>query len=487
MTTPAPGSDPAPTPNGSAPGSAGGYSPEIPHESPDDSLAPRTRLASSVGRMFDLSGPLTLPLRGLASAAVSLRHRNYRLFWAGSFVSNIGSWMHTTARSWLVYELSGHSKLWVGLDAFALGAPALLTPMSGVLADRLDRRWLLGVANLLASVIALALALLYWSGNIQVWQIILSSLFMGLINVAIFPANQSLIPELVGRHELTNAVALNSLQFNSSRVIGPALGGMVLLTLGAGWNFTFNAVSFLAVVAALAVMNLTPAPSPSTHEPPLRSLRQGMSYIRRRPDILVMLALVMLTGVLGSPTLTLLPALSREVFAGAEKEYSYFLSAFGAGAVVGAILLAARSRRGPTPWRIYLTLPCLGAVEALLSVAGRLPVALLLIAAAGSMWVGTMARVNTAILSSTPRHLRGRVSGFFVMCFLVGLPLGSLGFGALADRIGTQPVFVLCGLLLALGSTVIYFFARRAGVRYQAHAADESLPASSPLVPDEPA
>lgn len=461
--------------------------PASPLDSPDDAITSRTSFASSLGRMFDLSGPLTLPLRGLASATVSLRHRNYRLFWAGSFVSNIGSWMHTTARSWLVYELSGHSKLWVGLDAFALGAPALLTPMSGVLADRLDRRWLLGVANLLAGFIALALALLYWSGHIHVWQIVLSSLFMGLINVAIFPANQSLIPELVGRNELTNAVALNSLQFNSSRVIGPAIGGVVLLTLGAGWNFTLNAVSFLAVVAALAVMTLAPAPAHVTHEPPLRSLRQGMSYIRRRPDILVMLSLVMLTGVLGSPTLTLLPALSREVFAGAEKEYSYFLSAFGAGAVIGAILLAARSRRGPTPWRIYVTLPCLGVVEALLSVAGRLPVALLLIAAAGSMWVGTMARVNTAILSSTPRHLRGRVSGFFVMCFLVGLPLGSLGFGALADRIGTQPVFVLCGLLLALGSTVIYFFARRARVRYQADAADDSLPASSPLAPDEPA
>ncbi|MCC7147086.1 MAG: MFS transporter [Phycisphaeraceae bacterium] len=404
---------------------------------------------------------------GWPAVLAAFGQRDYRLLWCGSLVSNIGSWMHNVAKSWVVYELSGHSKVWLGVDAFASGLPVVLTPLAGVLADRTDRRYLLAVTNLLAGFLAAVLAVLYFAGALEVWHIIVASLLSGILVSVMAPANQSMIPELVGHADVTNAVALNSLQFNASRVMGPALGGVVLAEIGAGWGFTFNAISFLAVVFAVWVMRTRPHVGDGK-EHPLRSLKEGGRYIASRPDILVILVLVTICGVWGSPLVTMLPALSREVFGGGAKEYSWLLSGFGGGAMIGAFLLALRSKKGPTPWRAYVTLCGLGVMEVFMSFGLPLVVALGLIIASGALWVGTMARLNTAVLSSTPRHLRGRVSSFFVMSFLGGIPVGSLLAGALGERIGIRSVFLWFGVILLLGTFATLTIARGRRIVFQA-------------------
>jgi predicted MFS family arabinose efflux permease len=374
--------------------------------------------------------------------------------------------MHGLAKGWMVYQLSG-SKFWLGLDGFAGGVPVVLTPLAGVLADRMDRRWVLGVGNFLAGIFALVLAALFFTHGLQVWHIVTVSLLMGIISALMFPAYQSLLPELVGPGDLANAVALNSLQFNTSRVIGPALGGAVLAGMGAGWSFTFNAISFLAVVGAVMAFRARPRRH-QVDESHFESLRFGLRYLRSRPDIVIMLLLVLLAGVLAGPLGQLMPALSKDLFGGGPKELAWLMSCFGAGAVIGALLMAARSKHAPTPWRAFVTLPALGAAQVAIGLVHWLSVALVLVAATGALWVGTMARLNTAILSSTPAHLRGRVSSFFVMAFMAGLPLGGLVAGALAQWVGLRPVLWSFGGLLMCSVLGLLNLARRYRVVYQA-------------------
>lgn len=413
-----------------------------------------------------LAAPAALPaVSRWPTALAALRQRDYRLLWSGSLVSNIGSWMHALAKSWTVYQLSG-SKFWLGLDGFAAGVPVVLTPLAGVLADRLDRRWVLGVCNFLAGVFALGLAILYFTHQLQVWHIVIASLLMGLAGALMFPAYQSLIPELVGHGDLTNAIALNSLQFNVSRVVGPAIGGLVLERMNAGWSFTFNAISFLAVVAAVMVLRARPR-RPRPDESHLESMRLGLRYVRSRPDVMVMLSLVALTSILCGPLAQLMPAVAKDLVGGGAREQSWLLSSFGAGAVVGAGLLALRSKRGPTPWRAFVTLPVMGLAQLALGLNSNLVLALVLVALSGGMWVGTMARLNTAILSSTPAYVRGRVSSFFVMCLMGGLPLGALTAGSLAQQIGLGPVLVIFGALLVLLVLIVLTLMRRYAVVYQ--------------------
>lgn len=402
----------------------------------------------------------------------ALRHREYRLLWAGSLVSNVGTWMQNIAKAWLVYRLGVErggkeaGAAWLGLDALAGGLPVvLLLPFTGVMADRFDRRWLLGVTNSFNGLMAVLLAVLYARGALEVWHIVAASAVGGVMQAIAVPSNQSLLPALVGQEDLTNAVALNSIQFNSSRVLGPAVGGYVLAKLGATWSFALNALSFLAVIAALLAMRRVP-PGIHPQQSLARSFRQGLAYLRERVDIRAMILLVFVGSFFAAPALTMLPALVREVFDGSESQFSALLSCFGAGAVVGGVMLAWRSKRVPTPWRAFPTLMALGLCEVVVSLQHHYRLTELLFFGSGVVFVGTMARLNTAILGSTPAHLRGRVSSFFVLAFSAGAPLGSALAGWLAGRLGVQGTFRLYGALLFVIAPLLLLGVRKRGVRY---------------------
>jgi predicted MFS family arabinose efflux permease len=433
-------------------------------------------LLAAAGRMFGFTGPITLPLRGLSRSFAALAHPDYRLLWTGAMFSNIGAWMQNVAKSWLVYEISG-SAFWLGVDAFVTHFSAvLLLPLGGALADRFERRRLLIVCNALLAVLALLLGGLYAGSWLRVSHVIVVSALSGILQAVMTPAYQSLLPDLIPPQHMANAVALNSLQFNLSRALGPAIGGLVMVRFGATWSFVFNAVSFLAVIGACMVIQPRSEGVPRQPESIVRSMSGGASYLRGRGDLAVFLTLVILLGFFGAPVNSMLPALADDAFGGDETVYSLLLSAFGVGAMIGAMLMAAGSHRGPTPWRAFPVLVVSGLAQLLVGVQAWLAVTLTLMMLLGIMHVGVMNRLNAAILASVPPSMRGRMSSFFVLAFRLGIPLGSLAAGSLADVLTVQHVFGAFGLLLMVSVGVLQLESRRRGVTYRGvEAAQEAM------------
>src|SRR5215212_3787880 len=240
--------------------------------------------------------------------------------------------MQKVATSWLIYQMSGSETL-LGIDAFAAGIPTvLLLPFGGVVADRVDRRKLLIWTNVASAALALVLAGLRATGVLHVWHIVAVSAASGVVQAAMVPATTSLLPALVGEEDVPNAIALNSIQFNLSRVLGPALGGVALVYLGAAWSFALNAVSFLLLVLAFVFIRNVP-PLKKATQPVGRSLIDGVRFIRARRDLVTLLSLVVVTALLGAPAVSMLPALVKTVLHRQAGSYSALLSAFGVGAV----------------------------------------------------------------------------------------------------------------------------------------------------------
>ncbi len=415
---------------------------------------------SNLGRIIGSTGPVALPLRGLAHAFTALSYPHYRLVWGGALMSNIGSWMQNIARDWLVYELSGRQEFWLGLNGFAEGVVLIVTlPIGGVLADRFDRKTLLIIANFYQAILAGLLAFLAASGHLQAWHIVALTGANGLGDALRIPAAQSMMPMLVDRKDLPNAVALGSLQFNISRVIGPMLGGITLKMLGPAWSFGINSASFFASIGALMLIPALPRRKPASHSA-LGSLRQAAGYVKRRPDLSMMLLMVVTGGLLAAPMMKLLPAFARQALNGGEGTFAAMLSWFGGGAMIGAVLMAARSGRGPTPWRALPMLVGLGAVQIMLGFATSTVVAFPLASVMGLMFVGLMVRLNTALLHSSHDELRGRVASFQMLAFRGGVPAGAFLAGALAQATSIRWAFWTFGSGLIVAALIVIMLAR---------------------------
>jgi predicted MFS family arabinose efflux permease len=374
----------------------------------------------------------------------ALRFHDYRLMWSGALVSNIGTWMQTMAQGWLMWTLT-HSALWVGIDAAAADVPvALLLPLGGVWADRFDRRRTLILTNGAAGLFALVLAILVWTHHVEPWMVVGLSFCVGCSDALRLPANQSLVPALVGRDDLPNAIALNAMQFNASRILGPGLGGLALL-FGIGWCFFINAVSFLGVIAAMLLMRNPPALRP-VRESMGQSLRRGMGYVRGRADLLTMLSLVVIGGLTGGVISRLQPVIVSQVFHGTRNAFVLFQVCFGVGAVLGTALVAYRTRNGlMSPWRAFLLMAVMAACVFALGFGGPPWLGAAIMMLAGMLFVAAMVRLNSSVLNSTPADMQGRVASFQVLAFRSGTPVGSLGGGALAHRIGAGLLLHIVG------------------------------------------
>ncbi|MCC6580276.1 MAG: MFS transporter [Phycisphaeraceae bacterium] len=426
------------------------------------------------GDVIGGTGPAELLLSNWPQFLAALRYPNYRMLWAGALVSNIGSWMENIARDWLVYQLGGdEGKFWLGVNVFADGVLlVVMLPLAGVLADRISRRWLLVAANAGSAILAAILAALTFTGQLRIWHILLLTALNGMMDAVRIPANQSLLPDLVARDDLSNAVALNSLQFNLSRVAGPALGGLTLVMIGPAWSFTFNAVSFLGVILPLILMRNLPVTRIADKLRGQRlipgmmdSLRGGVTYVRSRADLLVMFTLVVLCSSLAAPVTKMMPAWA-DLLGHSAAGFAKLLIAFGVGAVVGAGLMAMRGRQQSTPWRAFLLLIGLGVCELLMSVNHRFSLALPLCGMCGVLFVGSMVRIVAAVMESTPRHYRGRVSSMFTLCFRMGMPLGGLAAGAMAQSAGLPLTTALFGAILIALTLILFAVTRKRAIVY---------------------
>jgi predicted MFS family arabinose efflux permease len=426
------------------------------------------------GQMVGTTAPAELVLTGWRRAVAALHYRSYRYLWAGALLSNVGSWMQNVARDWLVYQLGGASgKFWLGLNALAEGLPlVLLLPLGGVLADRFSRRTILITVSVISALLAVGLAVLTVSGHLRGWHIVAFTAAVAAMDALRIPANQSLLPDLVGRDDVPNAIALNSMQFNLSRVTGPALGGLALVTLGPAWSFSLNALSFSGVIIAVLLMRNLPVRAPR-RESLRRTMGQGVAYIRSRADLMTMMLLVVVGGTLAAPVTKMLPALSRDFYGRDEAGFAVLLSCFGIGAVLGAALLAVRSHRDPTPWRAFPILMGLGVCQIAIAFNGVYEIGLLLVGLAGLLFIGAMVRLNTAVLHSTPAQVRGRVAGFQALAFRIGVPVGGLLAGWIGQTLGLMWAFLGFGLAMLVIVPALLLMARQRKVRYAGGWADE--------------
>jgi MFS family permease len=392
---------------------------------------------------------------GLAHVFRALRYRNYRLFFIGQGISLIGTWMQTVAMSWLVYSMTNSAFL-LGVVAFAgLICTFLFSPFAGVLSDRIDRKRIILTTQVLSMVQALTLAVVVLTGSAAVWNLIVLSAALGLINSFDMPARQSFILELVeDRADLGNAIALNSSMFNSARLIGPSIAGVLVALVGEGLCFLINGLSFIAVLACLLAMRITPLETRHAHDDFFKGMKEGLSYAFGFAPIKYTILLLSLAALMAMPYPVLMPVIAKEILQGGANTMGFLMAAAGAGALTGAIYLASRKSPRGLLKIIIIASVAFGAGLVLFSFSRILPLSLLFMALTGFGMVTQMAASNTLLQLIADDEKRGRIMSYYVMAFMGLAPFGSLLFGWLASIIGAPYTLMAGGLCCIAGGIV---------------------------------
>ena len=383
------------------------------------------------------------------------KHRNYRLFFLGQTISLPGTWIQRFAQAWLVYSLTHHSALAVGVLAFAQFLPfTLFSLFAGVIVDRLDPRRTVIATQAVAMTLASVIAAITLAGLVQPWHVYVIAFLGGLVQVLDAPARQQLTYRMVGRAELQNAVALNSSVFNGSRIYGPAIAGVLIAAFGAGICFTINAVSFLAVLAGLLMMRpreFYPV-EPSQRPTMMRGAREGIAYALHTREVLLILVLVLVVSTFCLNYNVLLPVLAKQTLHAGPRTFGALSAAFGAGALVGGLVAAAQGRARRS--LMILGATGFGASELLLAPVGSIWLACALLFAAGVSFTTWSSNANSIVQLAAPDYLRGRVIGLYFFAFAGTGSLGGLISGWLVHVGGTRLAFLVAGVA-AIGSSVV--------------------------------
>ncbi len=392
--------------------------------------------------------------RELPSVLRALRHRNYQLFFGGQFVSLIGTWMQNAAQLWLVYRLTDSARL-LGLVGFSGQLPVLLlSPLGGSVADRYSRRSIVIATQISSMLLALLLAGLTLAGRVQVWHVFVLATLLGVVNAFDVPARQAFVVEMVGREDLVNAIALNSTIFNGARMIGPAVAGLLIETVGEGWCFFANGVSYLAVIAGLLLMNMELKPRISLPGSALASIVEGFRFVQRTGPVRALLLLLGLISLVGIPYTVLMPIFADRILHGGPRGYGILMSAVGVGALAGALTLAAKQGiRGLGHW-IALSATGFGLGLILFSLSRSYWLSAALLLPVGFAVMVETASSNTLIQLLVPDSLRGRVMAVYSMMLMGMAPFGSLLAGTLAAHLGAPTTVAIGGLVCMTGAVV---------------------------------
>ena len=396
---------------------------------------------------------------------VALTHRNFRLLWLGALTSSIGTWMQKVAQSWLIVTMTGSSSaFYLGLDSFVGEAPILLfTLVGGVVADRRDRRHMMLVSQMVQMAVALLLAVLVFTGSIQIWMILTLSFVAGCAQAFGGPAYQSLIPTLVGKDHLPNAIALNSIQFNLARVIGPVVAGVALASFGMVACFGLNGISFLFVIAAILALRDIHVP-PSSTVSMVDQMKDGLRYVRNSYNLMAVTLLGFIVAFLGFPILTFLPVITRDVFQRDVDFYSRLMTFAGLGAVTGALVVAYIGKHRHIGRVLLICLALFGGATVLFSLSRTPWVSSLILFVGGSLLVMCTSLTTSLAQLLAPAELRGRVVSIYLVAFRGGSPLGGLASGWLVTQIGSAPaVLMVNGVLLTI--IALFFLVRGHGLK----------------------
>jgi MFS family permease len=386
--------------------------------------------------------------RGRLPAALSaFRHRNFQLYFFGQLVSMTGSWIQLVALSWLVYRMTGSAVL-LGLVTFAGQVPGLLlSPLGGALADRVERRRILLVTQTAAMLLAFALAALVLAGVVAAWHLFVFAALLGVVNAFDLPARQSFIVDLVGTRDLMNAVALNSSALNIARLAGPALAGLLVATVGEGWCFFGNGLSFSAVILSLILMRVTaPAREKTQARPVVAHIREGFEFVARTAPVRGVLALFGLATLMGMPYAVLMPVFADGVLGAGPGGQGLLMTAAGVGALLGTLcLITRREIRRLASW-MAASAAAFGVSLVIFSLSESLWLSAALIVPVGFTMMLLMGASNTLVQAIVPNELRGRVMAAYTMVFLGASPVGALAAGWLSGHIGAQATVALGGM-----------------------------------------
>ncbi len=395
----------------------------------------------------------------------ALRYRNFQLFFGGQLISLIGTWMQNVAQAWLVYRLT-HSSALLGLVTFSSQIPVfLMSPLGGIVADRFPRRSVVIATQTASMLLAFALAAVTLTGTVAVWQIFVLSALLGVVNSFDIPARQSFFVEMVGREDLINAIALNSSMFNASRVIGPAVAGILVATIGEGWCFFANGASYLAVIAGLFLMRVEPH-RPATSSSPLADVIEGFRFVLSHAPIHHLMILLGVLSATGMPFAVLMPIFADQVLHGGAKGLGILMGASGVGALAGALLLASRQTvYGLGRW-VAVSGIGFGAALIAFAFSRNFWLSCAILAPVGFAMMVEMGASNTLIQTMSPDYLRGRVMSVYSMMFMGMAPLGAVLSGFAAARWGA-PVTIATGGVISMAAAAVFRW-RLPGIRTDA-------------------
>jgi len=396
------------------------------------------------------------PQSALRRTFSALHYRDFRLLWFGAFTSTTGTWMQTVAQSWLVLSMTGSAFL-LGVDGFLATGPMLLFSLfGGVVADRMERRRIMLLSQYLQMSFAFILGLLIWTGRVKIWHIFLLSFLTGSAQSFSGPAYISLLPLLVRREDVPNAVAMNSMQFNLARVIGPIFAGLALTVWGAAVCFGFNGLSFVAVIIALMMIHV-PKVKMEESTGMLDEMKVGFRFVASKRSLLLLTFLAFAGTFLGMPIVTFLPVVAKSTLGLDARGYSWLLTAYGLGSVAGALLVAA-SGHVPRKGRLALVLQLAFAVFLVAFAFSRtLTLSMIIAFFAGACIVGVISMYSSLVQLTTSDSMRGRVMSIFMLAFRGGMPLGNLLAGWVAQRWSITMALAVNGVVLAAIAAVFVF------------------------------
>lgn len=394
----------------------------------------------------------------LARTFRAFSYRDFRLMWAGAFTSTTGTWMQTVAQSWLVLTMTA-SAFYLGLMAFLGDLPILLFSLiGGVVADRIDRRKLLLASQYVQMASAFILTALVLGGWLRLWHMLVLVFIIGTAQSFGGPAYQALIPGLVRREDVPNAIALNSIQFNLARVVGPLLAGVTMAAAGAALCFALNGLSFLAVIAGLYLIKATFVPQ-KTKESVVEGIRSGFSFMMTRGSLWQLSVLGFVSTFCGIPLLTLLPVFARDIFGIGVTGYANLMATSGAGAITGALLFAAASHKGRQGVLTLRVQIAFAALLATFAVSRNLLLSYAALFLGGVCLITLFAAITSLVQMNTTDDMRGRIMSIFMLAFRGGMPLGNLAAGWLAATYSPTTALV-AGALLLSGTAVAFLFSR---------------------------
>ena len=416
-------------------------------------------MSASLPQEQALESEATIPPHSrLRRTFSALHYRDFRLLWFGAFTSTTGTWMATVAQGWVVLSLTDSAFL-LGVDGFLATGPMLIFSLfGGVVADRVERKKIMLFSQYLQMTFAFILAAIILSGNVKVWHIFLISFLTGSAQSFSGPAYISLLPLLVKREDVPNAVAMNSMQFNLARVIGPLLAGIALAAWGAAICFAINGLSFIAVIIALLLMRSPQIKTEDGESGMLDEMRAGFRFVAHRPKLIVLTFLAFAGTFIGMPLVTLLPVVAKSIFAVGAKGYAWMMTTYGVGSVCGALLIAATAhaaKKGKLALSLQLVFACLLVIFAF---SRSLPLSLALLFLSGMCVVGVISLYSSLVQLTTSDAMRGRVMSIFMLAFRGGMPLGSLVAGYVAQRWSITTALAINGTILAI--VAIFFIAR---------------------------